>query len=56
MVNPFDNGGLAEVPFVFSRFRGEYVTGKGMSPLYLTCAGLFETLGGASVCLDLWHC
>lgn len=28
---------------------------EGVTPLDFASAGLFETFGGASVCLDLWH-
>jgi len=55
MIDTLNNSGFAEVPLVLSRLRCEYVAGKSMSPLYLTSAGLFKTLGSTPVCLDLWH-
>ena len=35
--------------------RGEDVAHLGLAALELARAGLLEALGGAAVCLQLWH-
>lgn len=55
MVYRLNYGGFTEIPLVFSRFGSEDMAGKGMTSLDFAGTGLFEALGGSSICLDLGH-
>jgi hypothetical protein len=56
MIHRLNNGGLPEIPLVFSRFGSENVAGKCMPSFNFTGTGLSKALGGSSICLDLGHC
>ena len=45
----------AELTLPLPCFRRQNVTGERMTPLDFASTSLFEALGSATICLDLWH-
>ena len=50
-----DQGDRAQVTLGLGLLGGEDVAHLGLAAFELARAGLLEALGGAAVCLQLWH-